>query len=65
MRMRDERGSILTDAGFAPWFAVRGRPTEAPWRLALVTLWPYAEGLSDQQAALAVRSRMDWQYALG
>jgi transposase len=65
MRMRDELGSIFTDAGFAPLFAVRGRPAEAPWRLALVTLLPYAEGLSDQQAALAVRSRIDWKYALG
>jgi transposase len=65
IRMRDERGPIVTDASFAPVFAVRGRPAEAPWRLALVTLLPYAEGLSDRQAALAVQSRMDWTYPLG
>src|SRR5262249_45596793 len=37
---------------------------EAPWRLALVTLMQYAEGLSDRQAADAVRSRIDWKYGL-
>jgi transposase len=65
MRMRDEFGPIFTDTAFAPLFATRGRPAEAPWRLALVTLMPYAEGLSDRQAAQAVRSRIDWKYALG
>jgi hypothetical protein len=47
MQRRDERGPIFTDTGFAPLFAVRGRPTGAPWRLALVTMRHYAEGLSD------------------
>jgi transposase len=42
-----------------------GRPAEAPWRLALVSILQYAEGLSDRQAADAVRGRLDWQYALG
>jgi transposase len=65
MRMRDELGPIFTDAAFAPLFAVRGRPAEAPWRLALVTILQYAEGLSDRQAADAVRSRIDWKYVLG
>jgi transposase len=65
IRMRDELGPIVTDSSFAPLFAVRGRPAEAPWRLALVTIWQSAEGLSDRQAALAVRSRIDWKYALG
>lgn len=32
-----------------------------PRRLALVTLLPFAEGLSDRQAANAVRGRIDWQ----
>jgi transposase len=36
-----------------------------PWRLALVTVMPFAEGLSDRQAAEAVRVRIDWKYALG
>ena len=36
-----------------------------PRRLALVTLLQFAEGLSDRQAADAVRSRIDWKYLLG
>jgi transposase len=42
-----------------------GQPAEAPWRLALVSIMQFLEGLSDQQAADAVRSRIDWKYALG
>jgi len=38
---------------------------EVPWRLALVTLLQFAEGLSDRQAADAVRGRIDWKYLLG
>ncbi len=51
IRRRDEFGPIFTDTALAPLFAARGRPAEAPWRLALVTIMQYAEGLSDQQAA--------------
>ena len=36
----------------------------APWRLTLVTILQFAEGLSDRQAADAVRSRIDWKYVL-
>ena len=64
MHMRDELGAIYEDAAFASLFSTRGQPAEAPWRLALVTIMQYAEGLSDRQAADAVRSRIDWKYAL-
>src|SRR5213075_628877 len=37
---------------------------ETPWRLALVLVLQFAEGLSDRQAADAVRGRIDWKYAL-
>jgi len=63
--LRDALGPIYDDASFAPLFARRGRPAEAPWRLALVTVMQFAEGLSDRQAAEAVRARIDWKYALG
>lgn len=43
----------------------RGRPAVAPGVLALVTVLQFAEGLSDRQAADAVRTRIDWKYALG
>ncbi len=60
IRMYEELGSMFSDEAFAPLFAVRGRPVEATWRLALVTILQYAEDLSDQLAAAAVRSRIDW-----
>src|SRR5260370_33715450 len=41
-----------------------GPPAEAPWSLALVNVMQYMEGLSDRQAAEAVRERIDWKYAL-
>jgi transposase len=65
MRMRDALGPIYTDEAFAALFPSRGRPAESPARLALVTIMQFAEGLSDRQAADAVRSRIDWKYALG
>ena len=65
MQLRDQLGTVYADARFAALFAVRGRPAEAPWRLALVTVLQFAEGLSDRQAADAVRGRLDWKYALG
>jgi transposase len=64
MKMRAEFGALFTDEAFAPLFAVRGQPAEGPWRLALVTIMQYAEGLPDRQAADAVRGRIDWKYAL-
>ena len=64
LRMRDELDTIFEDAQFSALFPTRGRPAEAPWRLALVTLFQFAEGLSDRQAADAVRGRIDWKYAL-
>ena len=64
MRLRDALGPIFTDEHFADLFAVRGRPAEAPWRLALVAVLHYVENLSDRQAADAVRGHIDWKYAL-
>src|SRR5262252_7256516 len=65
VQMRDVLGSIYSDEQFADLFASRGRPVVPPWRLALVTVMQFAEGLSDRQAAEAVRVRIDWKYALG
>src|SRR5215204_3062643 len=65
MTMRDELGTIFEDEDFAHLFPSRGQPAMAPWRLALVTVMQFAEGLSDRQAAEAVRARIDWKYALG
>ena len=43
---------------------MRGKPAVAPAQLALVTIFQFAEGLCDRQAADAVRARIDWKYAL-
>src|SRR5258706_14141763 len=64
MSMRDELGSIYEDQMFVDLFPRRGQPAEAPWRLALVIVMQFMEGLSDRQAAEAVRERIDWKYAL-
>ena len=64
LMMRDELGMLFTDGDFAALFPTCGQPAEAPWRLALVAIMPYVEDVSDRQAAEAVRSRIDWQYAL-
>ncbi|GAC1613936.1 MAG: hypothetical protein NVS4B3_28420 [Gemmatimonadaceae bacterium] len=64
IRMRDAIGVMFTDDAFAPVFSWRGQPAETPWRLALVSILQYVEGLSDRQAADAVRARIDWKYAL-
>jgi len=61
---RDELGSICKDADFTDLFPRQGQPAEYPWRLALVTIMQYVEGLSDRQAAYVVRSRIDWKYIL-
>src|SRR5262247_1872458 len=64
MRMRDALGPIYTNSTFAALFAHTGRPAEAPAQLALISVMPCAEGLSDAQAADAVRGRIDWKSAL-
>jgi transposase len=45
-------------------FPTHGQPAEAPWRLALVTVFQCMENLTDRQAADAVRDRLAWKYAL-
>src|SRR5262245_45798202 len=65
MRMRDELGELYCDEQFVELFPERGQPAASPGRLALVTVMQFAEGLTDRQAADAVRGRMDWKYALG
>ena len=64
MRLRDELGPIYDNEQFASLFSNLGQPAEDPARLALITIMQFAEGLSDRQAADAVRGRIDWKYAL-
>ena len=65
MRMRNELGAIYDDQMFASAYPVQGQTAHPPWRLALVTVLQFAEGVSDRQTANAVRGRIDWKHALG
>lgn len=65
LTLRDELGVLYKDSEFAGLFAAVGQPALAPGKLVLVLILQQAEGLSDRQAALAVRSRIDWKYLLG
>ena len=64
MCLADKLGAVYRDEQFAMLFPVRGQPALSPARLALVTVLQFVEGLSDRQAADAVRGRIDWKYAL-
>jgi transposase len=63
--LRDAFERFFEDEQFAALFPTRGKPAEAPWRLALVTVLQFAENLSDRPAADAVRGRLEWKYLLG
>jgi transposase len=65
LQLRDTLGTIYEDEQFADLFPQRGQPAQTPWRLALVCVLQFLEGLSDRQAADAVRGRLDWKYLLG
>jgi transposase len=60
----DALGPIYQDSQFTSLFPRLGQPAAAPATLALATVLQYVEGLSDRQAADAVRGRIDWKYAL-
>src|SRR5512135_227346 len=65
LRIADELGNLYRDDQFADLFPDRGQPALAPARLALASVLQFVEGLSDRQAADAVRGRIDWKYLLG
>ena len=65
LRIADALGPVYQDSQFASLFPRRGRPAEAPGRLALAVVLQFVENLSDRAAAEAVRGRIDWKYALG
>ena len=65
LTLRDEFDTIYLDEQLAHLFSKEGQPALAPWRLTLVSILQFVEGLSDRQAANMVRSRLDWKYLLG
>lgn len=66
MKMYEQLGQIYVDSDFQSLYPAHcGQLALSPAKLALITVMQFAEGLSDRQAAEAVRSRIDWKYALG
>lgn len=65
MVMRDLLDVVFEDEEFADLFPMDGRPGLSPGQLALVSVLQFAENLSDRAAVNAVRTRIDWEYALG
>src|SRR5258708_3045609 len=65
MIIRDELECLYEDEAFRSLYAECGQPGISPWQLAIVCILQFVEGLSDRQAADAVRVRIDWKYALG
>jgi transposase len=65
LTLRDKLGPLFTDEAFAPLFSWQGQAGVSPGMLAMVTIMQFMEGLTDRQGAEAVRSRIDWKYALG
>jgi transposase len=62
--LRTACGTLDEDPLLAALYADHGRPVEvAPWRLALVMVMQDLEGLTDRQAADAVRRCLDGPYA--
>src|SRR5512138_1251604 len=65
LTIRNELGEVYAEELFADLYAETGQPGEDPVELALVTIVQFIEGLTDREAADAVRSRIDIKYLLG
>ena len=60
----DQLGALFDDVDFATLYAADGKPAVSPNLLALVLVLQFMENLPDRETADAVRSRIDWKYAL-
>jgi transposase len=58
LTLADELGALFSDEHFVTLFPTHGQSARSPWRLVLVSILPFAEGLSDRNAADAVRERL-------
>src|SRR5690348_5893597 len=64
MWVRDRLDGLWCDEDFAGWYPRDGRRGLSPAQLATVCVLQFLLGLSDRQAAEAVRCRIDFKYAL-
>ncbi len=62
--VRDRLDGLWCDEDFADWYPRDGRPGLSPAQLATVCVLQFLLGLSDRQAAEAVRCRIDFKYAM-
>ncbi|MGW7585917.1 IS1182 family transposase [Kitasatospora sp. NPDC054768] len=65
MWVRDRLDGLWRDEDFADWYPRDGRPGLSPAQLATVSVLQFLLGLSDRDAAEAVRCRIDFKYSLG
>ncbi|MFI1522683.1 transposase [Kitasatospora cineracea] len=64
MWVRDRLDGLWRDEDLAGWYPRDGRPGISPAQLATVGVLQFLLGLSDRQAAEAVRCRIDFKYAM-
>ncbi|WP_284436717.1 transposase [Streptomyces sp. TUS-ST3] len=62
--VRNRLDGLWCDEDFADWYPRDGRPGLSPAQLATVCVLQFLLGLSDRQAAEAVRCRIDFKYAM-
>jgi transposase len=62
--VRDRLDGLWSDEDFTDWYPRDGRPGLSPAQLATVCVLQFLLGLSDRQAAEAVRCRIDFKYAM-
>jgi hypothetical protein len=65
MWVRDRLDGLWADEDFAGWYPRDGCPGISPAQLATVCVLQFLLGLSDRDAAEAVRCRIHFKYALG
>lgn len=66
LKIADQLGQLYQDQEWSDLYPNDcGQSAISPARLALITIFQFREGLTDRQAAEAVRARIDWKYALG
>ena len=47
LKLRDELGTLYQEVDFSPLFSREGPPALAPWRLVLVSILQFVEGLTE------------------
>ena len=66
LKIADQLGQLYQDQEWIDLYRNDGgHGAISPARLALITIFQFLEGLTDRQAAEAVRARIDWKYVLG